>query len=231
VRVKKFSHLSSTHIFIILGIGMSHATKAKYLSFLVVFTLGTYFLIQNIVSHQHELITELDSAIPFMPQFVWIYHSLIPVIGATLFLLVNQQRNFFNTFWACIGASVIIHLIYVIMPSFYPRPDIIPDGLSEQLLALTYEIDNGSNTFPSGHVCYAWILYLGVRCSEQAKEVFGLRNLFLLWAIGVTLSTLTLKVHYVVDVLGGFVLAFMAFYSVRYLFNKFNTYSNEESNT
>jgi len=229
--VKKFSHQSSTPIFTILGIRMSHTVKAKYLSFLTIFTLGTYFLIQNIVSHQHELITELDSAIPFMPQFVWIYHSLIPVIGATLFLLVNQRRNFFNTFWACIGASVIIHMIYVIMPSFYPRPDILPEGLSAQLVALTYEIDNGSNTFPSGHVCYAWILYLGVRCSAQAAKVFGLRNLFLLWAVGVTLSTLTLKVHYVVDVFGGLVLAFLAFYSVRYLFNKFDTYSDEESNT
>ena len=209
---------------------MSNLAKAKYLSFLTIFVLGTYFLIQNIVSHQHELLTDLDTFIPFMPDFVWIYHSLVPVIGATLFLLVNNRRNFFNTFWACLGATFIIHLIYVLMPSFYPRPDIIPAGLSEQLLALTYEIDNGSNTFPSGHVCYSWILFLGVFYSQDAKKTFGLRTLFLLWAIGVTLSTLTLKVHYVVDVVGGFALAFLAFYSIRYLFNKMNTYSNETRN-
>lgn len=210
---------------------MSNRVKAKYLSFLTIFILGTYFLIQNIVSHQHELLTELDSYIPFMPEFVWIYHSLIPVIGGTLFLLVNQRRNFFNTFWACLAATFVIHLIYVVMPSFYPRPDLIPQNLSEQLLALTYEIDNGSNTFPSGHVCYSWILFLGVRYSEDAKKVFGLRLLYLLWAIGVTLSTLTLKVHYVVDILGGLALAFMVFYSIRYLFNKFDSYRDAKDST
>ena len=113
------------------------------------------------------------------------------------------------------------------MPSFYPRPDLIPHNLSEQLLALTYEIDNGSNTFPSGHVCYSWLLFLGVRYSKDAKKTFGLRNLYLLWAIGVTLSTLTLKVHYVVDVFGGLALAFLMFYSIRYLFNKFDSYRDE----
>jgi membrane-associated phospholipid phosphatase len=210
---------------------MSNRVKAKYLSFLTVFITGTYFLIQNIVSHQHELLSEIDSALPFMPDFVWIYHSLIPVIGVTLFLLVNNRRNFFNTFWACLGATFIIHLIYVIMPSFYPRPDLVPDGLSEQLLALTYEIDNGSNTFPSGHVCYSWLLFLGVKYSRDAKKIFGLRSLYLLWALGVTLSTLTLKVHYVVDVLGGLALAFLMFYSIRYLFNKFDSYKDEKNNT
>jgi membrane-associated phospholipid phosphatase len=206
---------------------MSNRVKAKYLSVLTVFILGTYFLIQGIVSHQHELLTDLDGILPFMPDFVWIYHSLVPVIGATLFLLVNNRRNFFTTFWSCLGATFIIHLIYVIMPSFYPRPDLIPHNLSEQLLALTYEIDNGSNTFPSGHVCYSWLLFLGVRYSKDAKKTFGLRNLYLLWAIGVTLSTLTLKVHYVVDVFGGLALAFLMFYSIRYLFNKFDSYRDE----
>jgi len=210
---------------------MSNRVKAKYLSFLTVFIIGTYFLIQAIVSHQHELLTDLASYVPFMPDFVWIYHSLIPVIGVTLFLLVNNRRNFFNTFWACLGATFIIHLIYVIMPSFYPRPDLIPQDLSEQLLALTYEIDNGSNTFPSGHVCYSWLLFLGVKYSQDAKKTFGLRTLYLLWALGVTLSTLTLKVHYVVDVLGGLALAFLMFYSIRYLFNKFDSYSDEEADT
>tara|TARA_R110000824_G_scaffold142824_2_gene310112 strand:+ start:1590 stop:2222 length:633 start_codon:yes stop_codon:yes gene_type:complete len=209
---------------------MSNRVKAKYLSFLMVFALGTYFLIQNIVSHQHQLLTELDSIIPFLPDFIWIYHSLIPVIGISLFLLVNNRRNFFNTFWACLFATLVIHLIYILMPSFYPRPDLIPQDISEHLVALTYEIDNGSNTFPSGHVCYSWILCLGIMHSKDAKKVTGLRWLYLLWALGVTLSTLALKVHYVVDVLGGLSLAFMAFYPLKYLFQKFDIYKDEKVN-
>jgi len=209
---------------------MPNRVKAKYLFFLTIFITGTYFLIQNIVSHQHQLLTDLDTMIPFMPDFIWIYHSLIPVIGVSLFLLVNNRRNFFNTFWACLLATLVIHLIYIVMPSFYPRPDLIPQSLSEHLVALTYEIDNGSNTFPSGHVCYSWLLFLGITHSKSVKKITGLRWLYFLWALGVTLSTLTLKVHYVVDIIGGFSLAFLAFYPLKYLFHKFDIYKDEKTN-
>jgi len=204
--------------------------KANYMFIFGVVNLFTYFLIQSYVSNEYSFMTPIDSAFPFMPEFVWIYQSLLPVIAFTMVLLVKSKRLFFNTFWACIAATLIIHFVWICFPSFYPRPSFTPEGLSEILVQYSYDIDNSSNTFPSGHVAFAWIMYLGARRSEKAKETLGLSRLYLLWAIGVSLSTLAIKMHYVVDVIGGLAVASFCFYTVRELIEKYNWYTPEDTN-
>tara|TARA_Y100001938_G_scaffold150586_1_gene242233 strand:- start:160 stop:726 length:567 start_codon:yes stop_codon:yes gene_type:complete len=173
--------------------------------------------------------TPLDKAIPFMPEFVWIYQSLLPVIALTMVLLVKSKRLFFNTFWACLLATLIIHMFWIAFPSFYPRPELDPRTLSEAFVQLSYDIDNSSNTFPSGHVGFSWIMYLGARQSMLARKLPALSRLYLLWAIGVSLSTLTIKMHYVVDVVGGLAIASFCFYLVGWAIRRFNWYPLEET--
>lgn len=204
--------------------------KVNYMFIFGVFNLFTYFLIQSYVSNEYSFMTPLDKAIPFMPEFVWIYQSLLPVIAVTMVLLVKSKRLFFNTFWACLATTFIIHLFWISFPSFYPRPDFIPEGISEALVQISYDIDNSSNTFPSGHVAFAWIMFFGVRDSQKAKEVQGLARLYLLWAIGVSLSTLAIKMHYVVDLAGGFAVASFCFYTMRELIKRYNWYAPEGTN-
>lgn len=201
--------------------------KVNYMFLFGVFNLFTYFLIQSYVSNEYSFMTPVDKAIPFMPEFVWIYQSLLPVIAVTMVLLVKSKRLFFNTFWACLATTFIIHMVWISFPSFYPRPELISEGLSEVLVQFSYDIDNSSNTFPSGHVAFAWIMFLGVRRSQKAKEVQGLARLYLLWAIGVSLSTLAIKMHYVVDVAGGIAVASFCFYTMRELIKRYNWYEAE----
>jgi len=204
--------------------------KANYMLLFGVVNLFTYFLIQSYVSNEYNFMTPLDKAFPFMPEFVWIYQSLLPVIAVTMVLLVKSKRLFFTTFWSCLVSTVIIHLVWLSFPSFYPRPEIMPEGLSEVLVQISYDIDNSSNTFPSGHVSFAWMMFFGVRLSQKAKETRGLASLYLLWAIGVSLSTLAIKMHYVIDVVGGFAVASFCFYTVRELIKRYDWYADEKTN-
>jgi len=204
--------------------------KANYMLLFGVVNLFTYFLIQSYVSNEYNFMTPLDKAFPFMPEFVWIYQSLLPVIAVTMVLLVKSKRLFFTTFWSCLVSTVIIHLVWLSFPSFYPRPEIMPEGLSEVLVQISYDIDNSSNTFPSGHVSFAWMMFFGVRLSQKAKETRGLASLYLLWAIGVSLSTLAIKMHYVIDVVGGFAVASFCFFSIRELIKRYDWYPEEETN-
>jgi len=206
---------------------VSQAMKAKYLLCFSLFNLGTYFLIQQFVSHEHNFLTDLDRAIPFMPDFVWIYHTLLPGIVGTMFLLVKSRNIFLTTFWAGVLATVIIHIIYILFPSFYPRPDLIPSTLSEELVALSYLIDNSSNTFPSGHVAFSWLMFWGAMFSKKVKETMGLRRLYLLWALGVSMSTLAIKMHYIIDVIGGFCVAAFCFFLVKYIVTKYNLFPDK----
>ena len=199
--------------------------KANYVLMFGVINLFTYFLIQDCVTHKYNFLTDIDKAIPFVPEFVWIYHSLLPVIGVTMVLLVRSKKLFFNALWACIATTLILHFFYVAFPSFYPRPEIVPQNLSEVLVQFSYEIDNSSNTFPSGHVAFSWIMFWICKHSERGRATPELSNFYMFWAIAISISTMAIKMHYVVDVVGGFVVASSSFFIVRELIKKYNWYA------
>ena len=199
--------------------------KANYVLLFGVINLFTYFLIQDCVTHKYNFLTDVDKAIPFMPEFVWIYHSLLPVIGVTMVLLVRSKKLFFNAMWACVATTLILHFFYVTFPSFYPRPLFMPQDLSEVLVQFSYEIDNSSNTFPSGHVAFAWIMFWIAKHSERSREAPVLIDFYKLWAIAISISTLAIKMHYVIDVIGGFIVASSCFFIVRELIKKYNWYA------
>ena len=195
---------------------MSTKVKAKYLSLFLSVNLLIYFLIQNHVTrNEYDLMTELDHAIPFMPEYIWVYHSIVPVIGGAAILLLKSRKAFFTTLWSFIFATVVLNFFYLYFPSFYPRGEFEPTTVSEIIVEMTRKIDGANNTFPSGHVCFAWLMYWGIFFSEAAKTLRGLRSLFFLWAIGISLSTLVLKQHYIIDVGSGFALATISFFMVK----------------
>ena len=177
-----------------------------------------YFGVQGLAENsKFNFLTDIDEAIPLMPEFIWIYHSLIPVIFGTMVWLVKDRSLFFNMFWASVVATVVLNISYAFLPSFYPRAEFAVDGLSESLLYLTRELDGANNTFPSSHVTFSWLISLVAVNSQTVRSVRGFGSLFLLWAIGVSMSTLVLKQHYIVDVAAGIALSFAAFYGVKWL--------------
>ena len=208
---------------------MSTGVKTKYFLIFGLINLSLYFFVQGYVTkHEVDLMTDFDRAIPFMPEHIWIYHSIMPVIAATMILLVKTKRIFFTTFWSCILATVILNLMYLIFPSFYPRVDFDVNSFSELLVDLTREIDGANNTFPSGHVTFAWVLFCGVYFSDAAKKLKGIKLLYLLWAIGISLSTLVLKQHYIADVVSGFGMATTIFFLVKTFFESKGLYQENE---
>ena len=100
---------------------MSNGTKAKYLTLFIIFNFVTYFGIQLLFTvNEYNFLTSLDHVIPFVPEFVWVYHTLIPVILVTMFSFVSRKEVFFSTFTAYMIASVTLSIFYVLFPSFYP---------------------------------------------------------------------------------------------------------------
>lgn len=204
---------------------MSLRSKAKYMLFFSVINFALYFLIQSAVTqHQFDLMTTIDEAIPFMPEHIWIYHSIIPIIAVTMILLVKSRKTFFITFWTCITAMIVLNFSYLMFPSFYPRPEFEINTISEMLVDITRKIDGANNTFPSGHVTFAWTMFWGVCYTKLANELRGVKALYCLWAMGISMSTLVLKQHYIVDVFSGFSLAITCFFLVKSVIDYYNLY-------
>jgi len=184
-------------------------TKAKYILTWLAATSALYFLVQFAVTHSYSFMTPLDNVIPFVPEFIWVYHTLIPVIVITTIFSMERRDVFYNTIIALTIAVIFLSICHILFPSFYPRQEIEASCLSSWLVNITRSIDAACNTFPSGHVTFSWIIYLSIRKANCIKRTKWLGLTYLLWAILIAMSTVLLKQHYMFDVLSGLMLAWL----------------------
>jgi len=200
---------------------VSTKNKAKYVSLFLALFFLIYTTLQKIMTvSRFDFLTNLDTLIPIMPEFIWIYHTLIPILLITSVIIVKKPGVFFTSFLACIVATLILGIFYVIFPSHYPRPIIIGNSISEQILQLTYLIDGPNCTFPSGHVTYAFILYYTIKDTDLSTNFKFIQFLYLIWAILLSISTLMIKQHYIIDVFSGVLVATICYYVSKIFINK-----------
>ena len=202
---------------------MTARAKAKYLFLFIFINALTYFGIQFfITSSKYNLLMPLDDSIPFMPNFIWIYHTLIPVIFIALIALMKTKELFLSAITACLLAVFILSIFYVFLPSFYPRDNYqTPDTVAGVLLKITRKLDGAHNTFPSGHVTYSWLMAFFVGLTACARKNRWIYLTFLAWALAISISTLTLKQHYVIDVVSGLALASLCYFlSKAFIFDR-----------
>jgi membrane-associated phospholipid phosphatase len=155
----------------------------------------------------------LDQLVPWMPWTIWIYQSIfIQLVSA--FFLINRRFETMRFLYGMLVVSFISNLIFFFYPTSYPRNFLadqsgfnLADATGE-LLKLTWFMDSPLNCFPSLHVssCYfaSFIFLRGKR-----------RHLFFpyfVWATAISISTLTTKQHYSLDIAAGFGLAFVTYW-------------------
>ena len=192
---------------------MSTKAKARYVLLFIIPQLLIYFLLQRVfATNEYNFLIPPDNWIPFIPEFIWVYHSLVPVIFFTAIILLKSRKNFFTCYFACVMAAIFLMAFYILFPSFYPREALSGDSASMWLVEATRIIDHANNTFPSSHVTFSWLMYLSAKCSKLVKRHRILVPTYWLWAALVTASTLLLKQHYIVDVLSGVILAYTTHY-------------------
>jgi membrane-associated phospholipid phosphatase len=193
---------------------VSRRRRFLYLIFFLVPHLAIYFLIQSMLTRgEYDFMTPLDMAIPFVPDFIWIYHSLVPVILLTTLILVRTKKVFFDLYLACIMSGFLLSTLHVLFPSFYPRAEIDIDTTSAWLVHMTRLVDAPSNAFPSTHVVYSWLMAFGAAASNLCLRYPILRKVYYLWAALVTASTLFLKQHFILDAIVGIIIA-VAFFKL-----------------
>jgi membrane-associated phospholipid phosphatase len=194
---------------------MSNAKKAAYTTGLFVAFFCFYFVIQFIPqANKIDILFEIDKLIPLMPEFIWIYWSLPLQIFFAMVLIIQDRNLFFETFWSCIVASLLAFGFYLTLPIHYPREAFELATLSSHLLELTRSVDKANNTFPSSHVIFTWLMYISTARTKLAGKYRGLSLLFMFWTVGITVSTLAVKQHFIVDAAFGCFLSFLIFYLV-----------------
>lgn len=185
-------------------------TWCKALLFLAsfAFIFMGYVEIQSLTSHLSgsQVMTKLDNAIPFVPEFVWPYTGGFVLILAVAFLEDYVFKKFMASF---IVSSLICLLVFYMYPNEYiARPTLDSSTYTSWLLGIVYKYDGPNNTLPSLHVLYAMLI-------ASAFKHDGTKPLFvecLVWVacILVAASTLFVKQHCIVDVLSSVAIAFFS---------------------
>jgi membrane-associated phospholipid phosphatase len=217
--------------------------KSVYVTFVignvVLMVVLFYFLLNNVAydwtgqlypaGSGFRLDSGLDAIIPFVPQMVVFYLYLFyPFAFLTMlyFSFIEYQRGY-ALGWSLVAINAIAILIYVIFPvsTFWYRQELLAQPMVGNVWAdQVYNVfvnDSSFNCFPSLHaavstICFfAWFKYAKIKPSKTTKIV-AIAALFIV--VGVILSTLFIKQHYIADEISGSVLALLV---GKFVFDKF----------
>lgn len=146
-------------------------------------------------------LTALDHAIAFQPSMLVAYLSLWVYVGVGPGLQLRFVELVVYGLWACALCIAGLACFYL-WPTAVPPPAF--DASDHAGFAMLQGVDAAGNAFPSMHVAIA--IFTAVRIEEVLRGAGVpalLRALNLLWFVAIAWSTLAIKQHVVLDVLGG----------------------------
>jgi membrane-associated phospholipid phosphatase len=164
----------------------------------------------------------VDRKIPLVSGFVWFYFLCYVFPLLPVFLSRNWHR--FNLALLSIAlCSLIAFVLHIVIPVSFPRSE-LGTSFSDQVLRFVYETDFRPNAqnFPSLHVAITWIIYFACRNQRLRK---GWEWVIFVVACLIIASTVLIKQHLVVDLVGGTILAFTCWSAL----SRYYALSNHES--
>jgi len=186
--------------------------------FFIVLNTVVYDWTGGIYSAGFHLATPLDNAIPFVPEWAVFYLYLFyPLSALTMawFSVIAFRRGYSLAF-SLVLVNLVADAVYLVFP-------VTTDVWRQQLLShpmvgnafasamyAHYATDPSFNCFPSLHAAVATTCWYAWHRYGQHKKTAVVRGIavgMLVVGIGVVLSTLFVKQHYVADEIAGILLA------------------------
>lgn len=167
---------------------------------LVAGTLVIYQRLNAALAPRFDFWVPLDGLIPFLPWTWLVYASFYVMLPLAAWWA--RPGEYPKTLAAVLLANVLCWLGFVLFPAHYPRPSlegVDPTWLREALASM-WRDDLPGNTLPSIHVTTATLVSLRL---HRMRGGVG----WLVWGAAISLSTLTVKQHFVADVVAGLLLA------------------------
>ena len=186
-----------------------------YLLYLPIYLLMFVAVEHLVVDNYWVSWCTLDDMIPFVRQFVLVYVLWYPLmLGTTLYLLLKDRRAFLRYARSVVLGLTACMLTFVLLPSGQElRPAEVPgNDLTARLLRFIYAADTNTNVFPSMHVVGTLAAVIGIFDSRSVPRgvQWGVAALGVL----INASTVLIKQHSVLDILGGVVLYWLVYLAV-----------------
>ena len=164
----------------------------------------------------------LDDMIPFCELFLIPYLAwFLCIVGMLLYTMLYDIGAFKRFMYFIILTYSVTIVIYLIFPTCQQlRPAAFPrDNLLTQMVGNFYAFDTNTNVCPSIHVFNSVTLMLAYYRSAifDAPRRRWMRSAAMVLCVSISLSTILLKQHSVIDVVFGLLLALLLDYAATVL--------------
>ena len=160
----------------------------------------------------HIIHTALDDMIPVVEAFVIPYFLWFPYLGAGMIAIAVRSRSISRktAYMLMTGMSLFI-VISVVYPNALELRSAIPDrkNICMDLINYLHSIDTPTDVFPSLHVYDALVVAAGLHLAFSEKKVLLIASDIM--ALLIVLSTMFIKQHSIIDVIGAIVLFIIVF--------------------
>lgn len=156
----------------------------------------------------------IDDKIPFceyfiIPYFLWF--AFVPI--TMVYLLFYSRKEFYEaSAFLFIGMTIFLIISTVWPNGLNLRQDIsFRDNIFAKTVDMLYTTDTSTNVFPSIHVFNTLGCLIALLKSRGLNGHNVIKSFTVILSILIILSTMFLKQHSIIDVIGGFVLALIMY--------------------
>ena len=173
------------------------------------------YLERTIVHEYHILHTWVDDIIPFneyfiIPYFIW----FIYVASVLLFFFYKDVDEFYRFgLYLALCMSISLFICQIFPNGTDLRPTNLNSGknIFTHLVAFIYKTDTNTNVFPSIHVFNSIATHVAILRSRFFYNNMKAKVISFIIMISICLSTLFLKQHSFIDVVGATILSYVIY--------------------
>lgn len=201
------------------------------IALLLIWHFGLYFSSNIFVKNPTILNNPIEDKIPNVHFFVIFYLTWYFLLIIVPFILSRHSQKYFKiycvTYMLCWVFSVAF---FILMPTAIQVPKFESNDIFSSLCNMIYSNDNPadgtsiegywtiSNVFPSGHTLSSTLFIYTVWMSKKVpKKTCWIITIL---SILVIASTILIKQHVFIDLIGGFILVTIVYFTVKYIFEK-----------
>ena len=163
-----------------------------------------------------NLYIPFDDVIPFceyflIPYFFW-YIFIVWMVVYSFFFDVEIFKKYHQFLIIVCGVTCLIYLLWPNMQSLRPT-EFTRDNIFIHYIKKMYDFDTNTNVCPSLHVVMSFAVFFASWYSKRYRTV-PWRIAFSIMTVIISISTVFLKQHSIIDVYAGVALSLVAYFIV-----------------
>lgn len=177
------------------------------LFYLPVYLLWFFWLEAHVTEGYYIIETTLDAYIPFCEYFIVPYLLWFPfIVVAVMFFIFKDKQEYYRLCGTLITGMTLFLIISTLWPNGVAlRPDLSTLGRNNFFLDLVdglHQADTSTNVFPSLHAYNSLVVCFALCSSVHLKKCHVIKAGTVILTILICLSTVYLKQHSVLDIIG-----------------------------